>query len=427
MFWEMVLTAAMLFPAAPDALTLKQAVEMALAGNPEVQIAAAQEASARHAIALSKSRYVPTVIAGSGLAATRGMPLSVGGSAPAIVQVVGESLIYNLPHKYNIQGLQAQMRAAGAAGSGRRDDVVWRTASAYLELDKTTRALEVSRREAESLRKLETLTAERVQAGVDIPAELTKAKLSTARNRQRVVALEGQAIVLQSTLKALLSLPEDRQIQTVADSFPATEETTDSAAEQRAIARALENSPELKRLNEELAAKEAKAKSARAEKYPQADLVAQYALVGKFNNYEDFYRRFERHNMQLGLAVKIPIFDRARIGALVGQADSEVLEARNNLDAARRNLTVEIRRLFQGTRNAEAAREVGRLELELARENTRVLLAKFEEGRVSARELEQARLEESARWNALLDTGFELDRARLTLLKTTGEITRVLQ
>jgi len=424
MFWELVLTAAL---AMPDAITLKQAVEMALAGNSEVRIAAAQEESARHAVALSKSRYVPTVIAGSGLAATRGMPLSIGGSAPSIVQVVGESLIFNVPHKYNVQGLQAQMRAAGAAGSGRRDDVVWRTASTYLELDKTTRALEVARREADSLRKLESLTAERVQAGVDIPAELTKAKLATARNRQRLVALEGQAVVLHATLQALLGLPADRQIQTVADSFPASDETTDSAAEQRAITRALEGSPELKRLSEEVAAKEAKAKSARAEKYPQADLVAQYALVGRYNNYDDFYRRFERNNVQIGLAVKIPVFDRVRIGALVGQADAELAEARHNLENARRNLTVEIRKLFQGTRNVEAAREVGRLELEIARENTRILLAKFEEGRVSSRELEQARLEESAKWNALLDTGFEMDRARLTLLKTTGEITRVLQ
>jgi outer membrane protein TolC len=356
------------------------------------------------------------------------MPLSIGGSAPSIVQVVGESLVFNVPHKYNIQSLQAQMRATGAAGSGRRDDVVWRTASAYLELDKTTRALEVARREAESLHKLEVLTGERVQAGVDIPAELTKAKLATARNRQRLVGLEGQATVLHATLQALLGLPEGRQIQTVADSFPAApDETTDSAAEQRAIIRAQEGSPELKRLAEEVAAKEAKAKSARAEKYPQADLVAQYALVGRYNNYDDFYRRFERNNVQIGLAVKIPVFDRVRIGALVGQADAELAEARSNLENARRNIAVEIRRLFQGTRNAEAAREVGRLELEVARENTRVLLAKFQEGRVSSRELEQARLEESARWNALLDTGFELDRARLTLLKTTGEITRVLQ
>jgi outer membrane protein TolC len=213
----------------------------------------------------------------------------------------------------------------------------------------------------------------------------------------------------------------------VADSFPPSAETTDAAAEQRAIARALEGSPELRRLGEEVAAKEAKAKSARAEKYPQADLVAQYALVGRFNNYADFYQRFERHNVQLGLSLKIPVFDGARIGALVGAADAELAEARHNLENARRNLTVEIRRLFQGARNAEAAREVNRLELEVARENTRVLLARFEEGRVSARELEQARLEESARWNALLDSGFELDRARLTLLKTTGEITRVLQ
>src|SRR5258706_14775018 len=114
------------------------------------------------------------------------------------------------------------MRGAGAGGSGRRDVSVGQPANAFRELEKPTRSLDVARREAESLRKLEALTAERVQSGVDIPAELTKAKLATARNRQRLVALEGQAVVLPATLQALLGLPEGRQIQTVAESVPAT-------------------------------------------------------------------------------------------------------------------------------------------------------------------------------------------------------------
>jgi hypothetical protein len=63
----------------------------------------------------------------------------------------------------------------------------------------------------------------------------------------------------------------------------------------------------------------------------------------------------------------------------------------------------------------------------LARESTGVILARYEEGRAGARELEQARLEESARWNALIEVGSEVDRAHLQLLKTTGEIAALLQ
>jgi outer membrane protein TolC len=429
MFWELVLAVLMTAAAdaPPDALTLKQAVEMALAGNDEIKIAAAQEKQAAKAVELAKARYIPTVIAGSGLAYTHGMPLSIGGSAPSLINVGADSLLFNLPHRYAVRGLQAESRAAGAAGVGRRDDVVWRTASTYLELDKSTRALEVARRETDSLKKLEALTAERVQTGVDIPAELNRAKLFTARNRQKIVGLEGQVAMAESTLKALLGVPEERSVKTVPDSFQPAEETSDAAAEQRAIARALEGSPEIRRLREMVTAKEAMVQSAQREKYPTADLVGQYALVSNFNGYADFYRRFERHNVEFGLSVRFPIFDKPRIDAKVGQAEAELAEARHNLENRKRNIMLEVRKLFQRTRSAEAAREVARLDLELARETTRVLLAKFEEGRTSSRELEQARLDESAKWNALLDSGFDMDRARLDLLKTTGEITKVLQ
>lgn len=428
MFWELVLAVAMTASsAAPEALTLKQAVETALSGNAEVKIAAAQEERARRGVELAKSTYIPTVTAGSGMAYTHGMPLSIGGSAPALINVGASSLLFNLPQRSTIRSLQAETRAAGAAGAARRDDIAWRTATTYLDLDRAGRALEVARREAESLKKLEALAAERVQTGVDIPAVLTRAKLDTARNRQKIIGLEGQVAVGESSLRALLGWPEDRAVKTVPDSFQPSPETSDADAEQRAIARALEGSPEIRRWNETVSAKQAMVQAAQREKYPQADLVGQYALVSNFNGYADFYRRFERHNVEFGLSLRLPIFDKARIDAKVAQAEADLAEARHNLDNTKRNLMLAVRKLFQQTRNAEAGQQVAKLELDLARENTRVLLAKFEEGRVGSKDLEQARLEESAKWNALLDSGYDLDRARLELLKTTGEITKVLQ
>ena len=110
----------------------------------------------------------------------------------------------------------------------------------------------------------------------------------------------------------------------------------------------------------------------------------------------------------------------------VGVATAELSQVRNQVEAARRRITIEVRQIFQQSRMAGAAKEVARLELELARETTEVPLARYEEGRAGARDLEQARLEESGRWNALLDAGFDLDRARLQLLRATGDIATVL-
>jgi outer membrane protein TolC len=421
MYWMLLLVAA-----APEPLTLKEAISLALANNADIKVAAAQQDGARHAVAETRSRFIPEITVGSGLAATRGIPLSIGGSAPAALNVVGSSAVFNVPFRHTVRQLEALHRASGSGLEARRNDVVYRVASTYVELDKAARGLEVARREAESLKKLEALTAERVQAGVEIPLELTRARLNTAKNHQRAVALETQVATLEAALKTLLALPEDRAIQTVSASLPDTLRAG-SDEETKAVARAWENSPELRRLAQEVEAAESRVRAERAEKYPQMDLVAQYALLTRFNNFDDFYRRFERHNVQLGVSFRLPLFAGPRIAARVGQAEAELTEKRQNHEQARRTVALAVRRLFQSVRAGEAAREVARLELDLARENTAVLLARLEEGRASARELEQARLEESARWNVLLESGFELDRARLELLKTTGEIVKVLQ
>ncbi len=425
MFWQLVLVAALVAPDT-EKLTMKQAVEMALAGNPDIRIAQAQEERARQAANEVRSTFIPSVVAGSGLAYTHGFPLSIEGSAPSIVQVVGSSQVLNIPQRHAVREMQAMSRAGGSSTLARRDEIVWRTASTYLDLDKTSRSLDSARRETESLARLEALTGERVRAGVEIPTELTRARLALAKNRQHIVALEGQAATLESSLKALLWIADDRRIGTVPESWPSLKPSPEET-ETAAIARAIENSPDLKRLAQEVEAKEARVKAEQAQKYPQMDLIAQYAVLSKANNYEDFFRKFERNNVEIGVSIRIPLFNGPRISARVGQAEAELTQAKQSLESAKRNTSLEIRKLFQRSRQAEAAREVARLELDLARETVSVLLARFEEGRIGARELEQARIDESVRFNALLEAGFEQDRTRLEVLRTTGEIARVLQ
>ena len=34
---------------------------------------------------------------------------------------------------------------------------------------------------------------------------------------------------------------------------------------------------------------------------PRADLVSQYGLFARFNNYDEFFRKFQRNNGQIGV------------------------------------------------------------------------------------------------------------------------------
>ena len=68
-------------------LTLKQAVERALTQNPELVMARMDELKATAAVRIARDPFTTHVGAGSGLAYSSGFPLSIEGSAPAVLQL----------------------------------------------------------------------------------------------------------------------------------------------------------------------------------------------------------------------------------------------------------------------------------------------------------------------------------------------------
>ena len=154
--------------------------------------------------------------------------------------------------------------------------------------------------------------------------------------------------------------------------------------------------------------------------------MAQYALLGRFNNYEDFFRKFERHNGQLGVSIQIPVWTGPRVGAAVAQAEAEAAQLRLQIRSARSRITAETARWYQEVKQAESARDLARLDLEVAREQVTILLAQAEEGRAGLRQLEEARSAETGKWLAFYDSAAALEKARLSLLKQTGALLAAL-
>lgn len=409
---------------AAEPLTLKQAISRALENSPDLRVSLAQQEKAHQAYLEARAQFIPNVVVGSGLAATRGFPLSIEGAAPSLFQVNSTALLLNQPQKHAIAESRQMWRAAESGAAARREEIVWKTAAAYLELNKAQRSLEFARREVESAARIEQAVADRVREGREIPLELSRARLAVARHRQRVAALEGQAAVLQTMLLGLTGIPATQSIETVDGSAPALDIPASADA---AVERALEAHQELKRLAQEVAARESRVRSERAQRWPQFDLVAQYAVLSRFNNYDRFFRDFERHNAQLGLSLRFTIFDGRRIETRVAQTEAELMQVRAALAAARNDIALAVSRLFRQVQQYEAAREVARLELEVARESLTIALARFEEGRISGQELERARSEESARWIGYLDANFDRERARLDLLRQTGNLSAALR
>jgi outer membrane protein TolC len=155
---------------------------------------------------------------------------------------------------------------------------------------------------------------------------------------------------------------------------------------------------------------------------PQIDLIAQYGLLAKYNNYEQYFRAFQRHNGQVGASIAVPIFPGRGADARASQADLEVRRLRTQVNALRDRITLDTRKAFQDLRRAESARDLAKLDLEVTREQLTVSLAQSDEGRASVKQVEELRAAETEKWLVYYDSLHAVERAQVDLLSQTGTL-----
>jgi len=266
------------------------------------------------------------------------------------------------------------------------------------------------------------VTRERVAANQELPIELTRSELTAARVEERIIRLEGREGALAQEFRNLTGIPESQSIEVE------TEEPSFASdmQENEIMAEALRLSPGVQEAENERAARQHLLHGARWSYWPTVDLIGQYSVLSKFNNYDQFYKTFQRNNVNFGLQVTIPIFA-AKTRADVALAKSELNAAELSLGNMRDEVRLDVLQKVRGVRELEASREVARLELKLAQETLQLTQAKFDEGQATLRDIEQARLEESDKWVAFLDADFARQQGQLTLLQATGQLAKVFQ
>jgi len=409
-------------PTTPRRLTLSEAVSLALRNNPEIRLAAVAVSRADAERQEIHSQFRPQIFAGTGLAATYGFPLSIEGSAPSIFQVASNQVLFNRSLRDSERQAGQMREAAGQSLEGKRDDIVAATVLAYLDLGRARRSLDSVRGSAENFLAAEQIVEERVRAGLDTPIETTRARLNTARSNADQVGLETQIELLEARLRSLTGIPQTQSILTVPAEVPLADP---DESPDRLVSLALERNPGLRAIAEEIQAREFAVKSEESSRWPRINLVGQYGLFSKYNNYEDYFQRFQRHNATLGVSIQVPVYERERRAARMSKVETDLAETRYRLEATQSAVEQQVHQLWADREQQAAAREVARLELELARRSVEVVLAQFEEGRSNRLAVEQARIEEAVRWVSLYQAEYRAEAARVELLRVTGEIRSV--
>jgi outer membrane protein TolC len=405
----------------PGTLSLRQAVAQALGSSREITLARLQYEAAQKQTAVVRSQFMPNLYAGSGAAYTTGFPLAAGGGAPALFSVSYNQSIFDALAGSDVSVAQQKEEQLRLAFEGARENVILRVASGYLELAKVRRSRDLLVRERDSASRILDYTRQRANEGLELPIEITRAQLTAARIEQSIAKLDNADETLSDQLRNDLGLAADAPVQVAPQDLPAPE-----GSDSDLLQSALRNSVVIKTAASERESSLARLKGEKGSRWPSFAVTGQYNMLAKFNNYDVFFNKFQRNNFIAGVSIRIPIFSaRAFSGIASAQANFAASDAA--LQSRRNEVSMDARQKSRQDREASAAHEVARLELQLAQQNTETIQAQFNEGRASLRDLETAQLQQNDKFIAFLDADFAVQQAQLQIMRASGQLPQLAQ
>jgi len=405
------------------ALTVQEAVRLTLSRSPEVLVAEAQAARARESLRESRAANLPRFFAGTGLAYNNGFPLSVEGSGPSLFRLSASKSIFSKTNANLIREAEESGKAGQLGVETARNELASKTASVYYEFFQTAKIGTLLSAKLDAAIKQQKQIEVLFEAGKMRPVDATIARAAVLAARQEILIAQEQAFIAEKELHKLTGLSDAVKIQTVE---PKIENPVFELPEDALLQRAIESSPSILKAQADVRAKEFHVEAERGGHMPQMEAVAQYAVFSRTNNYEDYFKQFIRNNFLIGLSIQMPIFSRT-VKAKVAVSQQEASEARCKLESLKSDLKLDIQRGLGALRIARGAVDLGRSDVEAAREMVKVSETLMEAGRISEKDLEDSRTQLLQKELALLDADQVLFQRQLDLLHSTGIIAAAIQ
>lgn len=404
-------------PAVAQPVEFRTAVELALRHSGTILAANADRAKAAARYREAKDAYYPTVVFGSGLGYSVGMPVAIAGQAPSLFNLTHTQTLFNLATVEAIKAAHSDSLAAGLDYTDKSDQVLLDAALLYIELDSTTQRLAAATVQKQSSDHALYIAQQREKEGLGSHLDSKRAELDSARAEARLAELETARDVAREKLSRFIGRPAST-LETVSASIPNAPALP--AADDLASV-ALATSTSVKVADERVKAAKLRAKSEHRMKLPSVDFAGQFAEFTQFNNYAQYYKEYSPHNYSFGLNIRIPVLNLSQ-NAAAAVADAEALRAEADAQLLRDQVAAEAVRTQHAVSQLQSAAKVARLEYEVAQAEIDGVELQVQNGQANARDQEMARAGVAAHQVTLLQTQFEFLRAQLQLLRQTGEL-----
>ena len=405
-------------------MTVQEVVQMALGHSPEVMIAKAQELRAGEAVRETRSLNRPQLYAGTGLAYNNGFPLSIEGSAPSIFQVAASQSIFSKKNANLIREAEQSMKASSYRTDSARNDLAMKTAWSYYNLHRARQTIALASERLKAAQKQLELVETQFDAGRVRPVDVMLTRTAVMTVEQQLLVAQEEASLGERELRELVGLPDTVSIKTLEPRIDSIILEMDGDA---LYSKALESTPEILSAEARLKAKKFHVEAEKGESWPRLELISEYALFSRSNNYEDYFNRFTRNNYLLGLSVQVPLFTGSRTKSRVEQSRQEVSEEHYRLQSMKSDLKLNIHRGVGSLRIARSNLELVRSEKEAAQEVLEANKILLESGMISVKDFEDSRMQLQQKELAVLQANEAVFQSKLEILHAAGVIASEIQ
>ena len=384
-----------------EVLTLQQCIDSALLNNLDVQKQGNQYASQRLQYAQSKAEISPSVSGSAGQNWIFGRSIGADNiyhahnSSQTTFNLSANIVLFDgLQMKYNIDQARANMQASEANMLAIQSQIKMNISSMYLQVLLCKELLTVAENQLEDTRlKIKQdsalVTQQRLPAGelytLQAQAAREDLEITQRQNNLQLALLDlAQAIELENVDGFDIVVPSDEGLN--AGLLPNNDEVYRIA---------LQNRPEIKVMEYQIQANESALKGAKSAYSPTLSAGANvgtgyYDMQGAENQPFGTQMR-DNFSASVGLNLHVPIYDKNHTTTRVKQQKLALENARLDLEQQKNDLRKEIDQAYFNAKNASAEQISAEKAERAAAEALRYATQKYEAGRSTLYESQEAR------------------------------------
>jgi outer membrane protein TolC len=300
-------------------------------------------------------------------------------------------------------------RAAQLSILDARDLVVQAVATGFLQIIADASRVGAIRSQVETSQALHDRAVDQQAAGTAAGIDVLRSQVELKQQLQRLLAQTNQLEKDKLTLGRVIGLPGG-QVFDISETVPFTALT--SMTQDQALQTATEQRADLQSYKARVRAAEEAVKAARGERYPSAEVTADYG---------DVTTPGESHGTFTVVAsAKISVFDGGRIAADVTQAKFSLKQRQDELADLSGQIEYQVRTAFLDIRSAADQVAVARDNLDLANQTLVQSRDRFSAGVSDTVEVVQAQESVATANDTLISALFAHNLAKVALARALG-------